>query len=99
MVGETTTEVQEGEEAMLLKEAPVLVVNRKSCQGVPVMYMKVNGSFELNLGTEEFSKNMNEYDIVWLSETWTNESSDINVSDFDDQICKHRKRKHGTLRY
>ena len=62
------------------------------------MSLNVNGSLELNLGTEEFVKKMNECDIVLLSETWTNESSDINVSDFDDPICKHRKRKLGALR-
>ena len=59
------------------------------------MSLNMNGSLELNLGTEEFVKKMNECDIVLLSETWTNESSDINVSNFVDPICNHRKRKNG----
>ena len=55
------------------------------------MCLNVYGSLELKLGCQEVGEIMNEYDIVFFSETWTNEFSKLDVKGFK-KFCKHRLR-------
>ena len=47
-----------------------------------VMTLNVNGSLCEKLCCEDFVEKMRVYDIVLLSETWTDEFSNIDVSGF-----------------
>ena len=55
--------------------------------------LNVHGGLDLKVGTNDFIEYVKDYDILFLSECWTNESSVIDLKYFDKPICKHRKRK------
>ena len=57
------------------------------------MALNVNGSLELKLGMNDFVDFLNMYDVVCLSETWANESNDLDIVGFRKPFCKFRKRK------
>ena len=57
------------------------------------MSLNVHGNLELKIGMTEFIESINAFDIVFLSETWTNDSSEVDIEGFAKPICKHRKRK------
>ena len=57
-----------------------------------VMSLNVNGSLCEKLGCEDFIDKMCMYDIVLLSETWTDEYSNIDVKGFCVPYSKHRQR-------
>ena len=41
---------------------------------------------------------INDFDFVFLSETWTNELNVLDLEGFDQPVCKHRKRRKGAKR-
>ena len=55
------------------------------------MTLNVNGSLCEKLCCEDFVEKMRVYDIVLLSETWTDEFSNIDVSGFCAPYSKHRQ--------
>ena len=57
------------------------------------MTLNVNGSLCEKLCCEDFVEKMRVYDIVLLSETWTDEFSNIDVSGFCAPYSKHRQKK------
>ena len=55
----------------------------------------MNGSLVDKLeGESGLYECIQKYDCVFMSETWTNESCDVDVKGFIS-FCKHRKRKKG----
>ena len=55
--------------------------------------LNINGGLDLKVDTTDFIDSVKEYDVLFLSECWTNESSNIDLKYFDKPVCKHRKRK------
>ena len=67
-------------------------------ESVNVMCLNVNGSLCDNLGNVDFVEKMCTYDIVLLSETWTDDFSNINVTGFCAPYSKHRLKKQAAKR-
>ena len=55
--------------------------------------LNVHGSLDVKVGMSDFVRCVNKYDVFFVSEAWTNESSVIELENFVKPICKHRKRK------
>ena len=52
----------------------------------------MNGNLVEKLECDEFVKSINCYDIILLSETWTNKHSKLQLNGYV-KVCKHRKRR------
>ena len=57
------------------------------------MNLNVNGALDVKLGSIDFVEQMCEYDIVLLSETWTDKYTTLDVTGFSEPICNHRVKK------
>ena len=47
----------------------------------------------MKIGMDDFFSCVNMYDVVFISETWANEMSEIGIEGFSQPFCKFRKRK------
>ncbi|GFR80176.1 hypothetical protein ElyMa_002308200 [Elysia marginata] len=56
------------------------------------MCWNVHGSLVSKLECKECVNKLREHGIVLLSETWTNEESEMELTGYD-QVCKHTQRK------
>ena len=56
--------------------------------------MNVNGGLEIKLGMNDFVDCMQEYDVLFLSECWVNETHQLELNGFAKPYCKFRKRKN-----
>ena len=57
------------------------------------MCLNLNGSLVDKLECPEFIELVSVYDVIMLSETWTNEKDELGIDDFEKPFCKHRDRK------
>ena len=57
-----------------------------------VCCMNVYGGLESKLEINEFIRSLVEFDVVLLSETWTDERSKLELKGYSN-ICKHRPKK------
>ena len=60
--------------------------------------MNVYGGLEDKLENYDFTEQFKNFDIVFFSESWTNDKSILKLEDFAEPICKHRSRRKNARR-